>query len=91
MQHKVFRSRLTAGYSPAMSNSLYRSLPGVDTLLAEEALAGLSIGHELRAEAARAAIHAARASIARGDGAPNTQQIAQDAAERALATVSPLG
>jgi L-seryl-tRNA(Ser) seleniumtransferase len=72
-----------------MSNSLYRALPGVDTLLAEDALATLSVGHELRAEAAREAIHAARAAIARGDGAPDTAKIAYDAAERALAKVSP--
>ncbi len=72
-----------------MSNSPYRTLPGVDTLLAEDALTELSIGHELRAEAARAAIDAAREAIGRGETPPDTVDIARDAADRAMAMVQP--
>ena len=72
-----------------MSNSAYRALPGVDTLLQEAPLTSLSVGHGLRAEAARAAINAARAAIGRGESPPDTGAIAQDAAARAMAMVSP--
>ncbi|MDP6945118.1 MAG: L-seryl-tRNA(Sec) selenium transferase [Myxococcota bacterium] len=72
-----------------MSNSPYRSLPGVDTLLEHAPLIELQMGHEIRAEAARAAIDAAREAIGRGESAPETDAIARDAADRARAMLEP--
>ena len=72
-----------------MSNSPYRALPGVDTLLELPPLNALSMGHPVQVEAAREAIDAARAAIGRGEAAPDTDTIARDAASRAKAMVDP--
>jgi len=47
------------------------------------------MSHEVQVEAARAAIDAARAAIARGEDAPDAAAIAHDAADRARAMVEP--
>ncbi|MGM0574146.1 MAG: L-seryl-tRNA(Sec) selenium transferase [Myxococcota bacterium] len=72
-----------------MTDSAFRALPGVDTLLADAALEDLDLGPEALAEAARAAIADARRRIAAGDTPPPRDAIARDAATRARALTSP--
>ncbi len=69
-----------------MTNA-YRDIPGVDTVLAEPALASLLAGfrRDIVIEAVRTKIGEIRAGVARGEASPTSVSIAEDVARDAEA------
>ena len=68
---------------PNMSESPYRSLPAVDTVLSDSRVTNLELGPIVLVQAARSAIAQARAQISAGGQAPDLTEVVEATIHRA--------